>query len=102
MSIKLRYRLLCFSLFACMGGGLIQAKPIDKLADLPPALLETSGLVWDHGKLWTMADKRNPRLYALSPQTGKVLKTVLLKGVNNRDWETIAVDATYFCGGCWE
>ena len=90
-------RWLCMGLFFLLGNG--SAAAVSRLANLPSALVESSGLVWVKGRLWTMADHHNRRLYALSPKTGKVIKSILLQGVVNRDWESLAADKRYFYVG---
>lgn len=90
-------RCLCIGLFLLLDH--VSAASVSKLANLPSALVESSGLVWVKGRLWTMADEHNRRLYALSPKTGKVTKSILLQGVVNRDWESLAADKRYFYVG---
>ena len=36
-----------------------------------------------------------PMLYFLNPNSGKILKRVVVKGVKNTDWEDIALDGNY-------
>lgn len=63
---------------------------------LPLALAETSGLVWDNGKLWTHGDSGNPNtFYSIDTTDGHVLQTVYVDNYPNTDWEDITVDADY-------
>lgn len=79
------------------------AKPVQN----PPFLYlidntieETSGLEWYNGLLWTHNDSGGKALlYGLHPETGKILQRIEIENVNNRDWEDITLDETYFYVG---
>ena len=65
---------------------------IDKIADLPKWLYESSGLVYYKNKLITHNDGGNKaELYVLS-EKGKHEHTISLKDVRNYDWEDLAMD----------
>ncbi len=75
--------------------GLFASASFERVKSLPPELKESSGLVYVKPYLWTIVDSTDTRLYALSPVTGQVVKKVLVKGVENHDWESIARDDRY-------
>lgn len=60
---------------------------------LPDAAVESSGLVWTDGKLWTHNDSGNPNfIIQIDSATGAVLKVVYIDNFPNIDWEDIAAD----------
>ncbi len=68
------------------------AKP-QLIAKLPPAINETSGLVFFNGTLWTINDSGNPaEIYQLDTVTGAILRTVTVRNAVNTDWEAITHD----------
>jgi len=63
---------------------------------LPQEVIETSGLIWWNGGLWTHKDSGNPPiLYKLDSVTGAVLQTIAVTGAENVDWEDITQDETH-------
>ncbi len=63
------------------------------LFELPFQVRETSGLVSYNNLLWTHNDsKHKAELYALSPEDGKILKTIRVANAVNIDWEEISRD----------
>lgn len=57
-----------------------------------PIILETSGLAdskRNKGFLWVHEDSGNPSQLYLLGHDGKVVKTVALQGITNRDWEEL-------------
>ena len=63
-----------------------------KVAELEPAVRETSGLAMLHGQLVTFNDSGNdPSLFFLDPTSGKVVRSVKI-AATNRDWEALAID----------
>jgi sugar lactone lactonase YvrE len=67
---------------------------ITELFVLPKSLKETSGveITPKSGLIWTLEDSGNkPELYALD-QSGKIVRTLRIEGVNNIDWEDLASD----------
>lgn len=70
-----------------------------RIAPLPSAIKESSGLLLWNGNLWTHNDDTDTNLYALDTLTGAVLNTVHLTGVSNIDWEEITQDSTHLYMG---
>ncbi len=67
-------------------------EPCGRLSD--PELTESSGLASSrrfHGVFWTHNDDGSPRLFAVD-RNGKLIRSYLLPGARNRDWESIALD----------
>ena len=63
---------------------------------LPRKVDETSGLIKIDNRLWTLNDSGGKSaLYQIDEQTGRILKTLIIKNAYNRDWEDIAYDDTY-------
>lgn len=62
---------------------------------LSDTLRETSGLVEWNNHLYTHNDDRDLNLYQLD-KNGKILKSINLEGIQNKDWEEIAQDETHF------
>lgn len=59
-------------------------------------LEESSGLVFVDGKLWTHNDSGGrPEIYAVDPDSGDIIQTVTLTGINNNDWEDLAASGEY-------
>ena len=60
-------------------------------------VMESSGLLFHDGSLWTINDSGNePELYQLDPTDGSVLKTVLIDNSTQVDWEALASDGVHF------
>jgi len=58
---------------------------------------ETSGLMRIGETIWTNNDSGGePNIYQVDMTTGKVIRTVTLKGVKNVDWEELTSDSTHF------
>lgn len=65
------------------------------IAQLPSKLDETSALVYFDDLFWTINDSGNENLvYAFNAQ-GIVERVVEVGGVQNVDWEALAIDGTY-------
>lgn len=58
-------------------------------------MLETSGLLFWEGKLWTHNDDKDTNLYAFDKNSGEIIETIVLKNVVNNDWEAISQDENY-------
>lgn len=70
---------------------------IVKVATLPKAIDETSGLIYFNGYFWTHNDSGGkPELYAIDPENGKIVKTIKINNAKNIDWEDLAQDEQYF------
>ncbi|GGO76134.1 hypothetical protein GCM10011348_02620 [Marinobacterium nitratireducens] len=66
---------------------------VERLALLPEAVLETSGLARIDGQLWTINDSGNEAaLYQLSASGDALSRTLYLAGARNIDWEALAAD----------
>lgn len=57
---------------------------------------ETSGLLYWQQALWSINDSGDTTaLYAIDPHSGLTLRRVIVTGIRNRDWESLAQDDTY-------
>jgi len=64
-----------------------------RVAKLPSALKETSGLVFFCGQLYTINDSGNPpEIYQLDTTDGRMLSKVVVRNAMNSDWESITQD----------
>lgn|GEM_PF-1061662 len=71
--------------------------PIIKVDPLSDSVIETSGLQFANGYLWTINDKNGkPQLYRIDTLTNVVQQRVFLNGLVNDDWEDLAFDGTCF------
>src|SRR5690348_8420321 len=70
---------------------------VPKLYPISPGIIdEASGIADSYanpGFLWVELDSDNPPVLHLLKHDGKHGHTVFLKGIQNRDWEDIAVSA---------
>lgn len=67
-----------------------------RIGALGDELRETSGLIYWAGALWSINDSGDTTaLYALDPHSGSTLRRVIITGIQNRDWESLAQDDTY-------
>lgn len=84
--------LLCLA-FSVLG---VQAQnlPLRTVTTLPAQIDETSGLIMTGpNTLWSHNDSGgDPKLYAFDT-TGTLLRTLVIKGVSNIDWEELTQDA---------
>lgn len=63
---------------------------------LPNEVIETSGLIFLDGKLYTFNDSQNaPIIYRLDTLNGIIDQRITLLNVQNNDWEDIASDNQY-------
>ncbi|MBC6999176.1 T9SS type A sorting domain-containing protein [Cytophaga sp. FL35] len=70
---------------------------IEVIGDLPEEIWETSGLVYDFGRLVTHNDSSNePILYELDTVNLTVKRRVEITNAENVDWEDVAQDDDYF------
>lgn len=66
------------------------------LASLPAGQSENSGLAFFGGRLFSINDGGNQAaIYELSPRTGEVLRTILIRNAANNDWEDLAQSDTH-------
>lgn len=66
---------------------------IDELDD---SIAETSGLIYWRGKFWTHNDSDGAnKIYALDPQSGKIVQSVELINASNFDWEDLTHDSSF-------
>lgn len=63
--------------------------------NLDAVLAETSGLTKWNNQIWTHNDDTDLKLYALDTSNGNIIKTYLLNGLSNTDWEDISQDEKY-------
>lgn len=69
---------------------------ITKVATLPEEIRETSGLAYIEGRLYTHNDSGgSPWLYEINVTNGTIIRTIIVNGANNVDWEDLAVDQQY-------
>tara|TARA_R110000868_G_scaffold29106_6_gene108470 strand:- start:12933 stop:13922 length:990 start_codon:yes stop_codon:yes gene_type:complete len=62
---------------------------------LPKNLNESSGLTQSNSLLWTINDDTDTTLYAIDT-AGNFKQKIALKNVENKDWEEISQDSSYF------
>jgi len=63
---------------------------------LPVELTESSGLLWDNGKLWSHNDSGNPAtLFNIDTTDGHIIQKVYVTNYTNIDWEDITADNDY-------
>jgi hypothetical protein len=89
------YAVACHASFICLSPALCaQALPMRTISTLPATIVETSGLIYTRpNRLWTHNDSGGePKLYEIDT-TGAILRTVVVRGVTNIDWEDICQDA---------
>lgn len=70
----------------------ISIKPI-LVNELSEEVKESSGLIYWNHLLWTHNDDKDTNLYGLNPQTGKIIQTLPLPNVTNKEWEEISQDS---------
>ena len=66
------------------------------VASLPAALQEISGIEKVPGSdlIWAVSDSQNsPALYGFNTSTEVIDQTINLNGIENKDWEDVAIDA---------
>ena len=81
---------ICF--IGCQASEKWNIEPSGHLSD--PELTESSGLASSRqfqGVFWTHNDDGSPRLFAVD-RHGELIRSYLLPGASNRDWESIALD----------
>jgi hypothetical protein len=70
--------------------------PVNIVRSLPGEIIETSGLIFWKGGLWTHNDSGNePNLYKIDTITGMILQTITISEAINIDWEDIAQNETH-------
>lgn len=63
--------------------------------NLAANLSETSGLISWNSQIWTHNDSDDVNIYALDSVNGNLIKSYLLNGITNVDWEEISQDDEY-------
>lgn len=67
--------------------------PEEVVQALPDQIMETSGLIYWNGGLWTFNDSQNlPEIYKIDTLNGAIIQTIQLQEVENVDWEDITQD----------
>lgn len=67
-----------------------------KVCDLPAELVESSGIIFYDGLLWSFNDSGNrPVLYGVDTTDCQVKRRIYFRGVSNIDWEAIAQDSEF-------
>ncbi len=70
---------------------------MESLAKLPKSLPESSGLLYSQGELWSVNDGGNSAsLYEVGIEKKKKKRQLKVKKVDNKDWEALAQDSSYF------
>ena len=90
--------LLSTVLVSCSGTStLLPAKPdVLPLAQLPKAIDETSGLIFFNSYFWTHNDSGGKaEIYAIDPDNGMIIQTVMINNAENIDWEDMTQDENY-------
>ncbi len=66
---------------------------INKIAEFPSQLKESSGLCFTDGNLWSFADGGNAAsIFKIDTTNGNILQTVNISNFPNVDWEDITAD----------
>ncbi len=66
---------------------------VTRRADLPSELVETSGLKYISGRIWSHGDSGNPsELYAVDTTSCSLLQKIVVDNCSNIDWESITAD----------
>ncbi len=69
---------------------------LSKKFKLPKKVKESSGLIKIDGRLWTMNDSGGKaELYQIDEKSGRLIRTVRIKGAYNHDWEALTYDEQY-------
>ncbi|MBR9920591.1 MAG: T9SS type A sorting domain-containing protein [Bacteroidetes bacterium] len=69
---------------------------LEQVTTLPPELIESSGLAFIDGKLWTHNDGGNEdELYRIDSLNGNILQDLNIATAINIDWEDLAQDQIY-------
>lgn len=67
------------------------------LLSFPSSILESSGLAYVNGQIWTHNDGGNaPELYRINIQNGEILSTLDVTDASNTDWEDMTEDSLFF------
>jgi hypothetical protein len=73
----------------------VKSYSVEKIADLPAHIVESSGLIYFDSLLWTFNDGGHGEvLYGISINSGKIKKEIALPESKNVDWEDITQDAS--------
>jgi hypothetical protein len=76
---------------SCIYATTIYSPPLK--CTLPNAAVESSGMEWTDGGMWTHNDSGNPNfIMKIDTATGAILKTVYIDNFPNVDWEDISAD----------
>jgi len=91
---------ILFISLGCGGGSdtasLTRYISLTLLSDLHMDVRETSGLAEVDGRLYTHNDSGGSNLlYEINATTGEVVRTIIVNGATNEDWEDLACDDTY-------
>lgn len=77
-----------------------QAQPhFEKIANLPPKVKESSGLVYTPFGLFTVSDNKKPEIFRIDTLSGAILQTIRIEGESFIDKEAIAFDGTWLYVG---
>ena len=69
---------------------------LSKKFKLPNKIKESSGLIKIDGRLWTINDSGGrAELYQIDEKSGRIVKTVTIKGAYNHDWEALTYDENH-------
>jgi len=98
--VVLAFVLILFISLGCGGGSdtasLTRYISLTLLSELQMDVRETSGLAEVDGRLYTHNDSGGSNLlYEINATTGEVLRTIMVNGATNEDWEDLACDDTY-------
>lgn len=84
------FLLLCSPFLSCQNLG-----KLEFVHDLPSQMREVSGIAWDEGQqlLWMVNDSGNKaEIYGFNIEQGLIERTVTLEGIQNKDWEDLAMN----------
>lgn len=95
------FQLVCFSQISSLDSIALKIKEKKRKiknfnsVNLGKTLQETSGLLEWNNDFYTHNDDRDVHFYQVDKK-GEILKSIELKGIQNKDWEAIAQDENYF------
>lgn len=71
-------------------------KPKTMVDHLPDSVMETSGLIWWKGSIWTHNDSEGGNyIFRLDSASGKIIQRVQVASAGNFDWEDMDQDHDY-------
>jgi hypothetical protein len=76
-----------------------QESHVKRIAPLSEKIDESSGLIQTPKGLFTINDKKKPKVFRIDPQTGEILQTISIENVEVSDPEALAFDGEHIYMG---